>query len=411
MKNVISFTKSYGFFVILCFCFGVITPDFSPKVGLMDIDINNKIESNSGSSLFKQMFWVFSMLFYSLVFLLSKESISVKKYLFKKVLLIYVVITISLLTVILSEYPMIAFKRSIFQLIFFTTFMLSFYFCYINRKIVNVLVCFFIVFVAFSLLSIALGVGFTSNYSFVGFSSNKNIMGISLVFIVVFITMLKPHFGYDLKRYKLFLCVFIFLLLLTKSKTSISLLFLYFLMININLHIIKYVNFLSLISFTLIFILVPYLSNVLNSYYHPAMSVDGDFLTGRGFIWEVIYYDLNFYSKLSTGYGYGSYFGVPELPFFFDEEYSFLRLINSAHNGYLEFLIQFGAIGSMIIVTLFYVSIKRNKSRYLEACLTIVIYHNLTESTFYKDIAPTWFFYIFILSVYILENIKNKYKV
>ena len=135
----------------------------------------------------------------------------------------------------------------------------------------------------------------------------------------------------------------------------------------------------------------------MNDYQHIALYVDEDFFTGRGVVWDSLYYDLTFFDKITYGYGYGSYFGVGIIPFVLDDKYSFLQYISSAHNGYLELLLQFGVVGTFFIFICFIISMLKSNNRYFHAALIVPILHNVTESSVFRDANMAWFLMIVII--------------
>ena len=166
---------------------------------------------------------------------------------------------------------------------------------------------------------------------------------------------------------------------------------------GISLLPLRSLYFPLVILFFSIFILIPGVSYHINDYQHIALYVDDDFFTGRGIIWDALYYDLGFFDEITLGYGYGSYFGVGVIPFELDDKYSFLQYVSSAHNGYLQLLLQFGVVGSLFIFIFFIVSMLNSNNKYLHAALIIPILHNVTESSIFRDVNMAWFLMVVII--------------
>jgi len=153
----------------------------------------------------------------------------------------------------------------------------------------------------------------------------------------------------------------------------------------------------------------------MNDYQHIALYVDADFFTGRGIIWDSLYYDLEFFDKMTLGYGYGSYFEVGVIPFVLDDKYSFLQYISSAHNGYLQLLLQFGVVGSSLIFIFFVLSMLKSNSVFIHTALIIPILQNVTESSIFRDANMAWFLMVMIVissGVYMIrDEVINEHEV
>jgi exopolysaccharide production protein ExoQ len=383
------FLQSHGLFIIFLFCFGILTPDLDAKLSLMDLDFEQKLDANTGSNIFKQLLWLSLFIFYVASFILAGSYKKVSRNFYLKSLLLLMVVLISLISAFWSDYPSYVLKRSLFQLIFISCIILAFY---------------YYSYLFITLVSILLGVGFTADFALAGFTKNKNLMGINLAVLIITFHSLKKSYNFNFRNFKNILVLLIILLLLTKSKTSIFLVLFYFTMSNIHFKYVKASLLIILASCVSMFLLLPLLSYLLNDYYHVGKLVDANFMTGRGFIWNILYYDLEYFDKLLSGYGYGSYFGVPQIPYFFDVDNSFLQYINSAHNGFIELCLQFGALITIAIIAIFAMSMKGLNSSHLLAGLNVIVIHNITEASFYKDSTSIWVLYLLIFSISIFKK-------
>ena len=410
--NIIIWLEKYGLLFMLLFSLGIFTPDFTNKISMMDHELDAVTDGLADSNMFKQLFWISLFLFFSFRFFIHQGIDKFKPAVINKVMILLVICTIALLSASWSNYPLITMKRSIFQILFCISVSLALCFAIYHQSIeanlkVTILICIFMV-----LLAIALGAGFNGSYNLAGYLKSKNTMGINLAVLIVISHMWIKSFHIESKMLNGLLWVLFALLILTQSKTSIVLCITYFLIIQFSLLKIKLFTAFLTIAFFSVFVLIPGLSYHSNDYQHVALYVDADFFTGRGVIWDALYYDLGFFNKITLGYGYGSYFEVGVIPFVLDNKYSFLQYISSAHNGYLQLLLQFGFVGSIFILFFFIISMWNASNVYLTAALTIPILQNVTESSIFRDANMAWFLMVAIIissSIYIVkEKMMNK---
>jgi O-antigen ligase len=114
-------------------------------------------------------------------------------------------------------------------------------------------------------------------------------------------------------------------------------------------------------------------------------------LTGRGGIWLMTLASIK--ESPTLGVGYGSFWGVGEIPYYFDVKFSFLRFVNQSHNGYLDLAIQVGFIGIIIIFIYLFVFMKIEFKRLplgLKFIVVFALLHNFTESSLFRDTHLVW---------------------
>ncbi len=132
---------------------------------------------------------------------------------------------------------------------------------------------------------------------------------------------------------------------------------------------------------------------------------DPSSLTGRVQIWPVL---LDYASDhLLFGAGYGSFWGVGEKSPIFDYGSGWVTTIYEAHNGYLDLLVQIGAIGLLITVlclivrpfhALFSKPLADGASRSLIcAVLAFGCLHDLLETSLLDRANPIW---MIVLTLY-----------
>jgi O-antigen ligase len=395
--NIVVWLEKYGLLLMLLFCLGVFSPDFTNKMSMMDRELDSITDSLAQSNLFKQMLWVSLFMFFSFRFFINTEINKLKPIVLNKIFILSMICIVALISASWSNYPMISIKRGLFQILFCTSIVLGFCFSYYHKSIeINLmgaaLTCIFMVF-----LAIIQGAGFNQDMQLVGYLTSKNTMAINLAVLIVISQMWTKSFDINSRFLNIILVVLFLLLVLTQSKTSIVLCITYFFMTHLSLFKMKMITTIFTIIFFSLFVFIPGISYHMNDYQHVALYVDDDFFTGRGVIWDALYYDLIFFDEITFGYGYGSYFGVGIIPFVLDDKYSFLQYISSAHNGYLELLLQFGVVGSSVIFVFLILSMLKSNNIYLHTALIIPIFHNVTESTIFRDANMAWFLMIVII--------------
>lgn len=387
--------QKYGFLLVLLYCFGCLTPALHPKVSMMEIDLNSTIGNKSGGNLFKQLFWISLFVFYGISTVVYKNKLLNKSHFTKAVLAFSLILSISLLSMIWSSFPSYVLKRTLFQLIFISACILSFYFSYNHNSLdkcirLCIYTMFFLIF-----LSLLFGWGLTSDLSLAGYEKGKNVLGMDLVVIFIFYNLFNKN---DPRNIKLTINTFLIaLIVLTQSTTCLLLTIIFFTFSKFRQEHIKVINFIALLSLAGIFIVLPSVSYYANSYTHIGLYVEPEFITGRGYIWDTIYYDLSFFKNMFLGYGYASYFGTPEIPYLFDDSYSFLKFISSPHNGFISLLLQFGVL-SIVVLLLFMLMGANVNGSSLNAALTVVIIHNITEDSFFRDNTVIWLLFIIVIA-------------
>lgn len=403
VNSFLDFIRKYGFLLVLIFCFGGFSPALYPKVGMMDLDLSNRIDSKSGSNLFKQLFWVSLFCFYLFCFYFEKNKMIIKKNFNNTLIAFSLIISISFISMLWSSFPSYVFKRTFFQLIFITVCILSFYFSYKKNNTAKCIeLCLYYMFFLI-LLTLIMGWGLTSDLSLAGYEKGKNVLGINLVVIYILYSFFCKSKS---KKNDLIVLFTLFsLIILTQSKTCLLLVVMFFILTKVKQSHIKIINTSLLFFLVGGFIVIPCVTYYSNSYMHIGLYVDPEFITGRGYIWDTIYYDLSFYKNIFLGYGYASYFGTPEIPYFFDDSHSFLRYITSPHNGYLSLLIQFGVL-SITIVSLFAYVTKNIEGRVGNAAITVIIAHNTTEASFYKDNMVIWMLFLIVVAFSLVKKVK-----
>lgn len=412
ITNIVTFFEKYSFVIIVLFCFGFFGANLMPKVAMTANDATAFSEQISGSNSTKQIFWL-SMFAFLTWRGFAQRIFTVDRW---NMLLMLTAMAggIALISVLWSDYPLLTFKRSFFQIIFCFSLVSSFYLAKEHDVIERSLFWGGALIVSLILLTILMGVAFVPSGNLAGFTKGKNVLGQNLVVFIALLFLQIKLFGQRLPYTKWLIGVMFFFLLLTISKTSIALLVIFYLIGLSNILIVKLIKNTAFLIAISIFIFIPALSYYLGDYIHAGLYLDPTAITGRGIIWDTLYYDLEYFSQILLGYGYGAYFSNGTIPYFFDDNWSFLKHIASSHNGYLDVLLQYGLIFSLPIVLFLYKLTAGIKHHWLAAAFIIPIVYNITESTFLRDQSMMWCFtvilfaYVVILKEHHFHQITEK---
>lgn len=396
---VIQWLDRYAFLIILLYCLEVLAPELSPKAAMMDADAGDRTASISGGNLVKQVFWVAALFFLAWRFIqLNFLTVQAQRQLF----LLLALSGLALVSVLWSGYTSYTVKRAVFQAIFcfcvFSSFFLARYYqtyaqsLYIATGIVVVMI----------LLSVVFGGAFMPDGSLAGFTKGKNLLGQYLLAMIVMLALVIKLDKVEVKKLYIALALVFGFLILTGSKTSTALVILFAALAFSGTLMAKFVVSFAFITFAAVFIFIPGLSYIFADMVHIGQYLSPNAITGRGIIWDTLYYDLFYFSKVTLGYGYGAYFGVGVIPYFFDDPWSFLQHIASSHNGYLDMFLQFGLLGSVFVVGLFIALSMGIRAKWLAASLIVPVVYSFTESAVFRDQSMMWFLTV-VLFAYIAD--------
>lgn len=396
ISRVVIWFEKNSFVIIVLFCIGFFSPNLIPKLAMMDNDALNFAESISGSNLKKQLFWIFFFFFFVWRSFSQKIYTSINWNML--CILLFMSGGVALISALWSEYPLLTIKRSFFQLLFCFTVVSSVIFAHKHDNIekslffggtsVFVLICF----------TILTGVGFSGNSALAGFTKGKNLLGQNLLVLISLLLIQIKLFTQRLPYTQWLIIALSVFLLLTTSKTSIALLFIFIFIGHTSISFSRLVNNMTFFVLIVLFIFIPSISFFLGDYIHAGLYLDPSAITGRGVIWDTLYFDLSFFKKLLLGYGYGVFFSNGTIPYFFDDDWSFLKHIASAHSGYIDILIQYGVLFSSIVILCVYKMSSDVKNCWLSAAFIIPIIYNFTESTFLRDQSMMWLFTIILFT-------------
>ncbi|MDF3125684.1 O-antigen ligase family protein [Rheinheimera sp. 1928-s] len=390
--------ERYSLSLILLFCMGLMEPQLAAKISLVDTDLDVQIAEISSGSILKQLLWGGLFLFFLTKHCLNTRLLAEGKRFSAAMVLFLLICLVFFISALWAAYPGISIKRTIFQLIFVFTVMSSTLYCYQHGLIGENIK--YAAYSAFFLIavSVLLGTAFHPNGDMVGYAKGKNALGMNMLCLTLMLVLLYKSMNIKVRNISYLIALALMVLLLSHSKTSMFILLLFVVLSQLSFFTQRWIVTSLFVTCVSLFIVYPSYVHYFGSMDNMLTIVSDETLTGRGFIWNTLYYDLHHFNKFGLGYGYGSYFGVPVLPYFFDNRFSFIRFISSTHNGYLDMLLHVGTTLSLCIMYIFLKVAKFIKDKYIFAALILPVVHNFTESSVVKDDSMVWFFTIFIIS-------------
>ncbi|WP_448215739.1 O-antigen ligase family protein [Endozoicomonas sp. 2B-B] len=390
----------------------MLTPDLTQKKLLMAIDFADFNETISGGSKLKQVFWLlfFGLYIFSFFRELVRKTLS-KSYA-QTLLFFFSVILMLSFSYLWSKEPAFTLKRLLFQVIFTFTVASSAYYSIKNNNFFTSIYILMFASLFVGILSIIMGVGM-NGIAFSGWAVTKNTLGAYLLVIFLLYKLAKNIDSLNKpKRYEKNILLFLFIFLLwSMSKTSIALLLSFYFLQSFKNNLQKIFTISIIIIISLIFFVIPMVYYIHGDVWYIAQYIDASAFTGRGILWDNLYYDLFSYQKLINGYGYGAYFATGNPPFILDDQYSFTRFISSAHNSYIELALQIGAALSLMILGFIILTLKYINSSLISTIIFVVFVHGLFESSLLKDQHVMWFCFVTtITSGFMIKNgiLKNE---
>lgn len=380
--NTLSKIESVLLLAALLFLFDFLIPDLSVKSDFNDfVSVGNE----GGGTNLRQVFWI--LLFFYIVAITFFQ-----KYILNQVLYgsyFFLITLMVFVSVFWSEFPKTSFTRSVLWL--FAGGGVSF--LYLRLSLVGkakdvYLIVSLLVFM-FNALSIFIYPEsvFLPDGSLKGIHPSKNNLG-AIAAVMLLFSLFYAKESVEKKRLFLFGVMFawLVLLILSASKTSLVLVLVVgsigFLMGNKAVYIFGLSIVITMFFVIGVFLIASLMvgENIL-LYYADILSPD--LLTGRGLIWSMIFEDIS--QSIWTGVGYGAYWSTGTVREIFDVKWSFLQVLNSAHNGYIHVLTNFGIIGYLFFMLLTIYKLIRFW-RYLMlwelSLIAFILWHSLTETDF-----------------------------
>ena len=400
LKTSFQFIEKYSLFIVLLFAFQLLTPEFAAKAALMERELAAFNDNIAGSDTLKRIFWVSCSLI--LAFCLLTQGVRyISRASHALILSWAAILTTCSVSILWSDYPSYTLKRVLVQCLVIFSITAAIFFSIKHETFDKNVKYLLIGSVAAGAIALVVQGGVPAS-GFSGWAKSKNSFGgyvLALLLMVylkgVYEAMLDREPKRDNLIFALILSVF---LLLSMSKTSIALGGLLVLLIYFSGSFNKPI---FLFVFTLIIaikVVLPGLALWYGAEWNIAMLMDAEDFTGRGYIWKLLYQDLFYFEKFHKGYGYGAYFGVGEAPLFLADDYSYVQYLNSAHNSYIELLLQVGVICTLIILLVLALMVVNLNVAFVYVCATVIALHGVSESSLLKDIHVMWLMFIISLA-------------
>lgn len=128
--------------------------------------------------------------------------------------------------------------------------------------------------------------------------------------------------------------------------------------------------------------------------------------TGRTTIWQFVVDSLQGHWLL--GFGFHSFWSIGSLAPNLAAQDHFIRLLNQAHNGFLDLILSVGLAGLGLLLCAFVqaaASMSRIRARWPVVhciCWMLLIFsliHNMSESSFFRGYSPPWLFLLFAMLI------------
>ncbi len=257
-----------------------------------------------------------------------------------------------------------------------------------------------------NIVAIAVPACYDTNGLFRGIYGSKNIMGmISSLGILMSVGLgtFRPPIDKSWRRLLMFV-LFTVTLALSLSKTSIALTTGILLLAvgngQWNRSISQRARVLGVIAFIIFGGIVSFFF-ILNMNSLLAELFDKFTFTGRTAIWS--YIDSEIDKRYVLGTGYGAFWGIGPSSPPVNSPIPFIRMLNQAHNGYMDLHVQTGIIGLLlfvasiihILVLLVNARVRSLPGSFLFwSFIYFGILHNLLESTAWRGPVPVWIMFV-----------------
>ena len=397
-RNISKFNFVVLFFFTL---FGTGIPEaFGLREGTAEVGSSNIVNQLLYSSLFITSSLIVLIKYNAIFSFLSKEK--------------YLTLFIGwcLLSILWSNYPEFALRRSFQYFVVFLVMVTSILFIdyYVLRKLFINLI---FIYISATILSIIFLPGAIDPLfgTLRGLTYQKNLFGqiFNIIFLLLAIFYPKEKNSLHRTYHILLMIVSVLFIILSGSSTSIiSFILILFVFTIFQLDKIfsplKIPNLVSFLSFLFIFVF-----NIIASFYADEILgfIFGLFgkditLTGRTEHWAGIWHEIEKHYFLGTGFG--SFWDIPGGP-------SSQYVWNSAHSGYIEIINELGFIGLFLFIVLIIAFFKRSIRINLKiniVAMIAVLTLNLTESTLIKNTSSNFLlFWVYLSSAMEYFHIRS----
>lgn len=310
------------------------------------------------------------------------------------------------LSVLWSPVPGIAFRRLVLQVVVVMTMVLPIYLSLQRERVING-------FVLLASVVIVINLAFVATHppgrlGYLGIYSNKNILGLvaSICFLLTIYASIARK-GLGRIAYGGLALLALALTVVSQSKTSLG-----FVLIapvaswaliwgqrTLKIHMAGLILLLLFVATTIVGLVFQVTGTGFRDV--SLLLLGDDTFTGRTQIWDFV---LGVYARAPyVGTGYASFWGTGTSSVAFLEAPGFIAGLLQAHNGYLDLMLETGALGLALLVCILLTSFNQiNRGlppatlvRWLAFSLMLfVISHNLLESSWFRGFGSQWLVFL-----------------
>lgn len=373
---------------------------------LTDLDLNDRISGRAGGNLFNAVKWLAIFGVASILLATDPKRVGRFARLCWPILLI---VALSFISVMWSVDPGATFKRAVRAMIPIYAMIVAVAFL---DEPIRVLVLKYIAFsmlLFLNLVGLAIPGTFDAQGFYTGTATSKN--GVGAIAAMAIMYGLCASLWLQSARFRqlnlLYLLGWTTVLILTVSKTSIALtVFIPTLVFFVDAlgRLLKIgVGVLILAALTMLGVLIGIGLFTFGQTPLEALGMSHVTFTGRTDIWDFMLGALE--GRWFTGYGYGAFWGIGGSSPNLTARIEYIWYLDSAHNGYLDFVAQLGLLGVVAgLLLIYHFSMAANKVILMEPKLyrtvwlliIFVLAHNMLESSFFRE-TPLW--HVFLASV------------
>ncbi|WP_101048426.1 O-antigen ligase family protein [Macromonas nakdongensis] len=404
-ESGIKFSSNQGrsilaLFLIVAFCYNALPPNFF---------FDGNSPSGESGSVVKQAFWfgVFLLVISAKPVFRELKS-SVAFYVWPLVALCLLM----LMSAIWSLDSFITLRRSILQCVVVFSVLLSIFWLPRTDQVFFIIYRVASIVLVLNLFMLLRHNGFDEAGLFRGIHPHKNVVGyLGAISVIVGFWVRRSGSLTSFRWNNFYIFFWGVLLALAFSKTSIALALvaplvaLSFWRFSRLVKVGLWVPIVVLIGFVYAVFAVAFISGVDVSRVLTEW-IDGVGFTGRDEIWKFLVSRLS--DNIWLGYGYGGFWDIglksPNLIY----GTGYVPMINQAHNGYLDILLNLGVLGVvayLAILGTFFFAVPNRKTKHdnvylLCWCLLVFsLFHNLTESSIMRGYAFVWVVQLIALAV------------
>jgi len=382
-------------FMLLIWVAKVWSPDLSQKGLLMARDLEVTLEiSGSGAALWQQL--LLPLFAAGCVLYIMRSRTMLLRY--TAILIPFMILAaFLLLSFIWSDSPGDTIRRAARQTFLFAAVAGAVVISRSNGRFVQYLQAFTIFLLVYQALFLLIPhISFDPYGNFTGSQKNKNLFGGVAGACLLMTLCIYRYYAETLYERRLALATaagWTLLLLLSASKTPMGLvvIMLPFLLIH---HKYLRVLSLSLIGLWLfIIILFPILLVGMGEspieFYRSLLPEDA--LTGRTGIWYHLLHDLK--KSWMFGTAYGAYWGVGAVPEALDIQWSYYRLLQTGHSGFVDLCMELGVVPTVFLLLAlvgFIVMLGSKSDAMSSTLIAFALLHNCLETSFLHGMSFMW---------------------